>query len=109
MYLSTRDQAAVETETTCTDTNSEYARIILTLTAISTMFVISYMLIIVKNTMFLLGYSIPDWIVVTWPYLLSINVMMNPVIYALMNRKFKKFLKDVFLGRYGGNAVSTAS
>ena len=118
VYLSTADQHQIppkpapdttETTTIATssmETHSEYARIIITLTAISTMFVISYILILVKNTMGLLGYKIPDWIVVAWPYLLSINVMMNPVIYALMNKKFKAFLRDVFLGRYYGNSVS---
>ncbi|XP_063685398.1 melatonin receptor type 1A-like [Bolinopsis microptera] len=119
VYLSTEAQPAADTtETTTTTTtttssnnssmesHSEYARIIITLTAISTMFVISYILILVKNTMGLLGYDIPDWIVVAWPYLLSINVMMNPVIYALMNKKFKAFLRDVFLGRYYGNSVN---
>ena len=112
VYLSTGETGgAVEVGDTPSnvDSISEHTRIILTLTAISTMFVVSYVLILVKNVMFLLGYDIPDWVVVTWPYLLSINVVMNPVIYALMNKKFKKFLKDVFMGRYGGNVSAAAS
>lgn len=87
--------------------HSDHTRIIITLSAISGMFVLSYVLILIKNTMGLLGLEVPDWIVVTWPYLLSVNVMMNPVIYALMNKKFKKFLRDVFLGRWFGSEQMT--
>lgn len=110
VYLSTTDPGTVQPETasTTTETNSEYSRTILTLTAISTMFVLSYFLIVVKNVMFLLGQGVPDWIVITWPYLLSINVVMNPVIYALMNKKFKKFLKDVFMGQYSISLITSS-
>ena len=72
-----------------------FSRTIVSLMVVSWVFVLSYVPIVVKMGLGLSGKPVSYTFQVTQQYLLSANVLLNPVIYIIFNRRFKRFVGDL--------------
>ena len=70
-----------------------YTKATVTILAISLVFLVSYLPYFIK--MFL--HRIPYWYSLTSMYFLSISIILNPFLYAILDREFQIWLKDQVL------------
>ena len=75
-----------------------FSRTIVSLMVVSWLFTLSYIPIFVKLALGISGYPVSYTFQITQQYLLSANVLLNPVIYLVFNRRLQRFTRDLLGG-----------
>ena len=72
---------------------------VLTVTCVCWLFLISWVPWIIKIFFRSYGSNLPVWYSIFQQHVLTLNVVLNPVIYTLTNQSFKEVVKKRVLGK----------
>ena len=79
--------------------NGPRTKAVLTISLVCWTFVLSYAPLLVYYSLALLGKKLPGWFQIVSSYTVSINNIVNPVIYTFTNKRFSMFLKGLVRGK----------
>ena len=72
-----------------------FSRTIISILVVSWVFILSYIPIFIKMALNMSGTPVSYTFQITQQYLLSANVLLNPPIYFIFNRRFRRFVKEL--------------
>lgn len=69
----------------------------LTISVLCWVYIVSYIPSAMFVVLYLAGCEMPVWAYITTQYALGLNVIANPVVYTMTNRRFAEFIRTLFV------------
>ena len=77
-------------------TRTYHKSVVMLLLYICIAFILSHFAFFLKIGVIAMGYTVPDWFENLALYMISVNVVGNPVIYTAKNEHFRQYVKTLF-------------
>ena len=82
---------------------------VITMLCVCCAFIVSYIPRLILVSLDHITGNVPVWLYILHSYAYSINTITNPFIYTATNKKFRDFLKSMYLSKFGLSTRSFAA